>query len=56
MQVAAMGDATSMPRCLGQLVAVDHRHLPVGVGEHVGGQQPGHAGAEHHRPISDPAT
>jgi hypothetical protein len=56
MQMAAVGDAPPVHRCLGQLVAVDHRHLPVTVGEHSGGQQPGRACAEHHRAISDPAT
>jgi hypothetical protein len=40
---------------LGELVAVDHRHLRVGVGEHAGGQQPGHAGAEHDRVVPDAA-
>ena len=32
MDVAAVGDAAPVRRCLGQLVAVDHRHLPVAVG------------------------
>jgi hypothetical protein len=41
---------------LGQVVAVDHGHLRVGVGEHSGGQQPGHAGAEHDRVVADPAA
>jgi hypothetical protein len=53
MQVAAVGNAPPVHRRVGELVPVDHRHLPVGVGEHSGGQQPGHACAEHHRAITN---
>jgi hypothetical protein len=53
MDVAPVRDATPVHRCLGQLVAVDHRHLRVGVGQHPGGKQPRHAGAEHHRAIAN---
>ena len=53
MEVAAVGDAAPVRRCLGQLVPVDHRHLPVAVGEHSGGEQPRHARADHHGAVSD---
>ena len=53
VQVSAVGDAASVRGCLGQLVPVDHRHLRVAVGEHVGGEQPRHAGADHHGVLSD---
>jgi hypothetical protein len=53
VKVAAMGDAPPVHGCLGQRVPVDHRHLPVAVGKHLGGEQPRHACAEHHRAVSD---
>ncbi len=56
MDVAAVGDAAPVRRCLGQLVPVDHRHLPVALGEHSSGEQSRHAGAEHHRAVSDLAV
>jgi len=38
MNMAAVRDAATVCRCLGQLVPVDHRHLIVGIGEHSCGQ------------------
>jgi hypothetical protein len=55
VEVPALGDATPVAAGLGQLVAVDHRHLRVGVGEHAGGQQSRHAGAEHDCVVADAA-
>jgi hypothetical protein len=55
MGMPAVGDATAVGAGGGELVAVDHRHLRVGVGEHAGGQQSRHAGPEHDRVVADPA-
>jgi len=38
----------------GQPVALDHGDALVRVGQHSCGQQPGHAGANHHRVLADP--
>jgi hypothetical protein len=55
VQVPALGDATPVGACGGELVAVDYRHLRVGVGEDAGGQQSRHAGAEHDCVVADAA-
>jgi hypothetical protein len=55
VQVPALGNAAPVSACGGELVAVDHRHLSVGVGEHAGGQQSRHAGAEHDCVVADAA-
>lgn len=48
-----LGHASPRLDAVGQLVTVHHRHRCVSVGKHPGGQQPGHAGAENHRPLSE---
>jgi hypothetical protein len=55
VDVAALRDTPPVGAGGGELVAVEHRHLPVGVGEHPGGQQPRHARPQHHHAIADPA-
>jgi hypothetical protein len=52
MKVATVGDAAPVPGCFGQLIPIDHRHLPVAIAEHSGGEQPCHACADHHGVVS----
>ena len=53
VEVAAVRDAASMPGRVGQLVPVDHGHLPVAVAERASSQQPRDAGANHDGAICD---
>jgi hypothetical protein len=56
MGVAAVGDAASVCRRLGQIVqivAVDDRHLIGGIEEHACGRQPRHTFAPHRRTVFD---
>jgi hypothetical protein len=53
MDMTAVGDAATMRRRLAQLVPVDHGHVLVGIGQNPCGEQPGHAGAQYHRAVSD---
>ncbi len=48
MNVPSLGHAGTRRRALRQLVPLDDGDLGEVVGEDPSGQQPGHAGAEHH--------
>jgi hypothetical protein len=53
MGVPALWDARSNLRRLWERVAFEDRDSPVRVGQHPGGEKPGHAGPEDHRVVTD---
>lgn len=55
VRLAALRHGTAALGARRQLVAVDHRDLLEGVGEHARREQAGDAAADHYRPFADPS-
>ena len=53
MGMSALGDTLPMLTRLGERVALDDGDALVGVGQHPGGEEPGHARPEDHRVVTD---
>jgi hypothetical protein len=53
MSMSALRDALPIRGNLRERVAFHDRHPPVCIGQHPGGEEPGHAGPENHRLAAD---